>query len=195
MENAGGPAVTRSPDVPSDISDSALFTIGHGTHPADDFGALLQNSGIQSLVDIRIGPGSRRNPQFQRAAMEIWLPATGIEYRWERRLGGFRPLPPDSPDTALRNESFRAYAAHMRTADFRAALAELLEQARRLPTVIMCSESVWWRCHRRLVADATVLLHGWSVRHVMPDGRVSEHRPTEGVGVREGDLYYDVTSV
>jgi uncharacterized protein (DUF488 family) len=83
----------------------------------------------------------------------------------------------------------------MRTADFRAALAELLEQARRLPTVIMCSESVWWRCHRRLVADATVLLHGWSVRHVMPDGRVSEHRPTEGVGVREGDLYYDVTSV
>jgi uncharacterized protein (DUF488 family) len=172
-----------------------LFTIGHSTHPADEFGGILQNAGILALVDVRIGPGSRSNPQFQRASLEDWLPRMGVEYRWERRLGGFRPLPPQSPDTALRNESFRGYAAHMRTPGFHAALADLHDQARRLPTVIMCSESVWWRCHRRLVADASVLLHGWNVRHVMPDGRLSVHRPTEGVRVCDGELYYDAPPV
>jgi uncharacterized protein (DUF488 family) len=170
-----------------------LLTIGHGTHPAEEFAGLLQNAGIQSLVDVRIGPGSRHNPQFQRAALEEWLPRIGIEYRWEKRLGGFRPLPPGSPDTALRNESFRGYAAHMRTPDFHAGLADIQVQARRRRTVIMCSESVWWRCHRRLVADAAVLLHGWQVWHVMPDGRLAAHRPTEGARIRDAELYYDLT--
>jgi hypothetical protein len=108
--------------------------VGHGTHPAEGFAELLQKAGIRALVDIRIGPGSRRNPQFQRAAMADWLPATGIDYRWERRLGGFRPLPPDSPDTALRNESFRGYAAHMRTPEFHAALADVRDRAAPPPT-------------------------------------------------------------
>jgi uncharacterized protein (DUF488 family) len=165
--------------------------VGHGTHPAEEFAALLEGAGVESLVDIRIGPGSKRNPQFQRAELERWLPEAGIAYRWEKRLGGFRTLPPHSPDEALRNESFRAYASHMRTADFRDALATLLDDARHIPTVIMCSESVWWRCHRRLVADAAVLLHGWQVEHVMPDGRSSEHRPTDGVRVVDGELIYD----
>jgi uncharacterized protein (DUF488 family) len=168
-----------------------LLTIGHGTHPADQFGRLLAGAGVQSLVDVRIGPGSRRNPQFQRASLEQSMPQHGIEYRWERRLGGFRTLPPDSPDTALRNESFRAYAAHMRTPEFGAAVTALLEQARSLRTVIMCSESVWWRCHRRLVADAVLLLHGWDVLHVMPNGRLTGHRPTDGVRVDGDELYYD----
>jgi uncharacterized protein (DUF488 family) len=124
--------------------------------------------------------------------MEDWLPAAGIDYRWARRLGGFRKLPPDSPDTALRNESFRAYAAHMRSPDFHAALADVLAGSHDRPTVVMCSESVWWRCHRRLVADAATLLHGRTVEHVMPNGRLSEHRPTEGVRVGDdAELYYD----
>jgi uncharacterized protein (DUF488 family) len=181
------------PDEESPDGRRVLFTVGHGTHPAEGFAELLQKAGIRALVDIRIGPGSRRNPQFQRAAMADWLPATGIDYRWERRLGGFRPLPPDSPDTALRNESFRGYAAHMRTPEFHAALADVRDRAAQRPTTVMCSESVWWRCHRRLVADAAVLLHGWTVRHLMPDGRLSEHRPTAGVRVRDGELCYDVT--
>jgi uncharacterized protein (DUF488 family) len=171
-----------------------LLTVGHGTHPIEEFERLLHGAGVKALVDVRIGPGSRRNPQFARAALQESLPAAGIRYCWERRLGGFRKLPADSPDTALRNESFRAYAAHMRTADFRAATADLLAGATAEPTVIMCSESVWWRCHRRLVADAVVLLHGWTVRHLMPDGRLSEHPPTDGVRAAGDDLIYDMPS-
>jgi uncharacterized protein (DUF488 family) len=124
--------------------------------------------------------------------LEQWLPEQGIAYRWEQRLGGFRRLPPDSPDAALRNESFRAYAAHMRTADFRSAVDKLLDSALVQRTAIMCSEAVWWRCHRRLVADAVLLLRGWHVRHVMPDGRLVEHPPTDGVRVVGEELYYDV---
>jgi uncharacterized protein (DUF488 family) len=168
-----------------------LLTIGHGTHPANEFVDLMRGAGVTRVVDIRIGPGSRRNPQFHRTALAEWLPAAEIDYRWERRLGGFRRLPKDSPDTALRNESFRAYAAHMRTPDFRTAVAELLSDSPDRRTVVMCSESVWWRCHRRLVADAVVLLHGWDVQHVMPDGRLVPHPPTAGVRVAEDELIYD----
>jgi uncharacterized protein (DUF488 family) len=174
-----------------DGAAGVLLTIGHGTHSADHFTELVRSSGGQALVDIRIGPGSRRSPHFQRAALEDWLPRSDISYRWERRLGGFRRLAPDSPDVALRNDSFRGYAAHMRTPEFHAALGELLDQAGRLRTVIMCSESVWWRCHRRLVADAVALIHAWDVRHVMPDGRLAEHRVTDGVRLAGAELYYD----
>jgi uncharacterized protein (DUF488 family) len=170
----------------------ALLTVGHGTHPAEEFVELLRGAGVRHLVDIRIGPGSRRNPQFQRAALQEWLPAAGIGYQWEQRLGGFRKLPPDSPDVALRNDSFRAYAAHMRTDAFRAAIDALLANAVAVRTVVMCSESVWWRCHRRLVADAVALLHGWHVQHLMPDGRLVDHPPTDGVRMVGPDLVYDV---
>jgi uncharacterized protein (DUF488 family) len=171
-----------------------LLTIGHSTHSAQRFGELLGDAGVRWLVDVRIGPGSRRNPQFQRTALEQWARVQGIGYRWERRLGGFRPLPPDAPDTALRNPSFRAYAAHMRTPDFHDAIAGLLELAGQVRTAIMCSESLWWRCHRRLVADAVVLLESWQVLHVMPDGRLSPHRPTEGARVVGDELYYIASS-
>lgn len=172
-----------------------LFTVGHGTHPAAEFSTLLQGAGIQTLVDVRIGPGSKRNPQFQRDSLEQWLPEAGLEYRWERRLGGFRRLPPDSPDTALRNESFRAYAAHMRTSEFRAALDELLGLAASRRVVVMCSESVWWRCHRRLISDAAVLLHSFDVTHLMPDGRLAPHPPTDAARVAGAELVYDVASL
>lgn len=169
-----------------------LVTVGHGTHPAERFLDLLRSAGIQSLVDVRIGPGSRRNPQFARGELGRWLPAGGVEYRWDKRLGGFRRLPADSPDTALRNDSFRAYAAHMRSAQFIEAIGELLDQAAGRRTAIMCSESVWWRCHRRMIADHVQLLHGLPVRHLMPDGRLSEHPPTGGVRVAGDTLIYDL---
>jgi uncharacterized protein (DUF488 family) len=165
-----------------------LLSVGHGTHPADEFAELLRSAGVQQLVDVRIAPGSRRHPQFARDALAEWLP---VGYRWERRLGGFRRLPPDSPDVALRNDSFRAYAGYMRTPGFRAALRELLDGAAAERTAVMCSESVWWRCHRRLIADAATLLHGVDVRHLMPDGRLSPHPPTAGVRVAGAELIYD----
>ncbi|MHC6595186.1 DUF488 domain-containing protein [Arthrobacter sp. C152] len=170
----------------------ALFTVGHGTSSQEEFTALLTAAGVESLVDVRIGPGSRKFPQFGKDSMAGWLPAAGISYRWERRLGGFRKLPPGSPDTALRNESFRAYAAYMRTPDFATAAAELLSGAQDRQTAIMCSETVWWRCHRRLIADHCVLLAGIPVEHLMPPGKRTPHVPTRGVRVLNGGLRYDV---
>lgn len=171
-----------------------LFTVGHGAAAQPDFTQLLDDNGVQSLVDVRIGPGSRKHPHFGKDRMEEWLPAAGIDYRWEKRLGGFRKLLPDSPDVALRNESFRAYAGYMRSDDFLAALAELIADAGGRRTAIMCSETVWWRCHRRLIADHGVLLDGLDVRHLMPKGRTTPHKPTDGVRAAEGELVYDVVN-
>jgi uncharacterized protein (DUF488 family) len=170
--------------------------VGHGTLAQDELAAFLRGAGVVSLVDVRTGPGSRRNPHLNRAELERWLPEAGIDYRWEKRLGGFRTLPAGSPDrarhvdTALRNDSFRAYAGHMRTPDFGIALAGVLGEAARRRTAVMCSETVWWRCHRRLVADAAQLLRGADVWHLMPGGP-ARHRPTDGVRVAGDVLVYD----
>lgn len=171
---------------------NALFTAGHGTAAQADFLALLKSADVAYLIDVRIGPGSRKHPHFGKDAMASWLPQAGISYRWERRLGGFRKLPADSPDTALRNESFRAYAAYMRTGDFTAAVGELIVQAQAAPTAIMCSETLWWRCHRRLIADYCVLLAGLPVEHLMPRSKAVPHVPTKGVRVLGKYLRYDV---
>jgi uncharacterized protein (DUF488 family) len=168
-----------------------LLTVGHGAATEDDFRRLLQAAGVASVVDVRIGPGSRKHPHFGKSRLEEWLPESGIAYRWEQRLGGFRKLPADSPDSALRNESFRAYAAYMRTSDFAAALAGVLAEAAQRRTAIMCSETVWWRCHRRLVADHALLLDGAEPVHLMPPGRTTAHRPTGGVRVAGEQLVYD----
>lgn len=147
---------------------------------------------MRSLVDIRIGPGSKRNPHLGRTALERWLPSYGVAYRWERRLGGFRPAPADSPDVALRNESFRGYAAHMRTAEFAEAVDAVLDEAAGHVTAVMCSETVWWRCHRRLVSDFVALARDVEVLHLMPGGRLTPHVPTQGVRLRDdGLLVYD----
>ena len=169
-----------------------LLTFGHGMASEQELLDRLRHAGVEQVIDIRTAPGSRRHPHVARAALEQWLPAAGIGYRWDKRLGGFRKVPPGSPDTAVRNESFRGYAAHTRTPEFLAALDEVLALAEDRRTAVMCSESVWWRCHRRMVADAAVLLRDAPVRHLMPDGRLAEHRPTDGVRIRDdGLLVYD----
>jgi uncharacterized protein (DUF488 family) len=124
--------------------------------------------------------------------MEQWVPAAGIEYAWMPTLGGRRRPDPDSPHVALRNDAFRAYADHMTTAEFRTGIEELLALGAGTPTTVMCSESVWWRCHRRLIADHLVLLRGVDVVHLMHDGRRTAHVPTEGVRVAGDRLVYDV---
>lgn len=169
-----------------------LLTIGHGTLPVDDLGAILHGAGVTCLVDIRSFPGSRRNPQFGRGALETWAPSEGIAYHWDRRLGGRRRPDPASPHVALRHPSFRAYADHMDTGEFREAVAALVDRAEAEPTAVMCSESVWWRCHRRLVADHVTLLCTGVVEHLMHDGRRTPHRPTPGARVDGDRLVYDV---
>lgn len=169
-----------------------LYTIGHGTAPIDDFIASLQKFEIEALVDVRRYAGSRRNPQYNSDALEHSLADARIEYRNDVALGGRRKPSPDSTNVGLRNEAFRAYADYMETPEFRIAFDALLAQAQAETTVIMCSETVWWRCHRRLISDAVVLLAGGTVEHIVA-GAARPHIPTEGVR-REGDrLHYGVS--
>jgi uncharacterized protein (DUF488 family) len=169
-----------------------LITFGHGTASAERMAELLRSASVTMLVDVRIAPGSRRNPHVARAELERWLPNLGISYRWEKRLGGFRRPAPDSPDVAWREPAFRGYAGHMRGPDFLAAIDEVLAQAAAGHLTVMCSESLWWRCHRRLIADFAELARGVPVRHLMHDGRLVPHRRSPGVRLRtDGLLVYD----
>ncbi len=171
-----------------------LLTLGHGTATAEELARLIREASIESLVDVRTVPRSRRHPQFWREEMQRWIPETsGSVYRWEPALGGFRKVHRDSPNVALRHPSFRAYADYMETDLFAVALCELLRQATVSQLAIMCSETVWWRCHRRLISDAALLLHGVTVQHLMHDGTFRPHIPTPGVrSTAERTLRYDV---
>lgn len=174
----------------------ALLTVGHGTLDRDALGDLLVEAGVEQLVDVRRFPGSRHNPDSRREALEEWLPGRGIGYRWEERLGGRKRLTKEedaqSPDPWWRVAQFRAYAAGTRSPEYAETVRELLAGAAESRTVIMCSEAVWWRCHRRIVADVVTLLHDVPVRHLMHDGRLTEHPVSEGARVREdGVLVWD----
>ena len=167
-----------------------IITVGHGTLPADDFVALLKGAGVTEVVDIRSYPGSRRNPQYGRDEMTRWLPDAGIAYTWIKDLGGRRKPVPDSKHIALRHTSFQAYADHMETEEFHRGVDALLEREG-LPAV-MCSESVWWRCHRRLLADHLVIVRGVDVVHLMHDGRLSPAAPTPEARRNGRHVLYDL---
>jgi uncharacterized protein (DUF488 family) len=171
-----------------------LLTVGHGRLDEPSFGALLRDASVEMLVDVRRFPGSRANPAVSRDALPAWLPDAGVDYRWEERLGGRRKLPEDdTQDPWWQVDAFRGYAAHTRTAEFREALAGVLAEADERRVAVMCSESVWWRCHRRVVADVAVLAHGVAVRHLMHDGRLTEHAPSPGARLRaDGLVVWDV---
>jgi uncharacterized protein (DUF488 family) len=151
-----------------------VFTIGHSTHSLDAFAALLGAHGIEILVDVRAYPRSRRHPHFDAGALAAGLSEHGFEYRHLRALGGRRRPRPDSPNGGWDVEAFRAYADHALTPAFGAALAELVALARARPAAIMCAEGLWWRCHRRLIADR-LAAGGWTVCHIAPDGGLQEH--------------------
>jgi uncharacterized protein (DUF488 family) len=169
-----------------------LLTLGHGTATAQEVAALLAGAGVERLVDVRTAPGSRRHPQFRRETMAGWLAEAGVAYRWEPDLGGFRRPDPGSVNQVLRHPAFRGYADWMRRPRFWAALDRLLAEADEGRTTAMCSETLWWRCHRRLLADAAELARGAEVLHLDHRGGQERHRPTEGVR-RDGDLLaYDL---
>lgn len=168
----------------------ALLTVGHGTLEAAAFAALVSEAGIEVVVDVRRFPGSRRHPQFGSDQMAVWLPEAGVGYEWAPSLGGRRRAAADSPNTGLRNAQFRAYADHMATAEFRDGVARLLATAAERTVAVMCAESVWWRCHRRLLADHLVLVEGCDVRHVMHDGRRVGHPVTPAARKLGANLIY-----
>jgi uncharacterized protein (DUF488 family) len=152
-----------------------VHTIGHGTKSSEELIEMLRAAGVSRLVDVRRFPGSRRHPQFSRAALEQSLNAAVLDYQWAgEELGGRRKGAENSRHPAWRNRSFRAYADHMDTAQFRLALRALEDVAANESPAIMCAETLWWHCHRRLIADA-LLLRGTPVVHLVSGGSAQEH--------------------
>ena len=175
----------------SDQPAVRVFTIGHGTRPIEAFLALLERAGSRLLVDVRTAPGSRKNPQFGREALRRSVEEHGIAYEWiGKDLGGFREPREGSRHTALVKEPFQGYADHMDTEAFRAALGRLIDLARERPTTILCAESVWWRCHRRMIADALVA-SGCEVVHLMDEG-AHPHELHPNARIQDGRPVYDV---
>ena len=168
-----------------------IRTLGHGTLAVDEFVRIVHDAHVEAIVDIRRFPGSRRNPQFAREEMAAWLAGHGVDYRWLASLGGRRTPAADSLNVLLRNEQFRAYADHMASAEFAEGAAELIALSRDRPTAVMCAESVWWRCHRRLLADHLVLVEALPVEHLFHDGRVSTHAPSPEARRADDHVVYD----
>jgi uncharacterized protein (DUF488 family) len=167
-----------------------VWSVGHSTHSFDGFVALLHRHAITLVADVRSVPKSRRHPHFHIDALRDSLPAAGIAYTQLTGLGGWRRAAPESPNTGWRNNSFRGYADYAISADFAMALEALRELAASRPTVMMCSEALWWRCHRRLIADRLVLA-GDTVCHIGADGRTAEHSLTPFAVTRgDGRLIY-----
>jgi uncharacterized protein (DUF488 family) len=156
------------------------------------FAGLLEGAGIETVVDVRRFPGSRRQPHFGREAMAAWLAEAGLAYRWMEGLGGRRRVRDESPNVALRNRQFRAYADHMSSREFAGAVDGLLDVAGESPSAVMCSESVWWRCHRRLLADHLALVEDVDVAHLFHDGRITAHPVTPGARRVDRRVVYDV---
>lgn len=169
-----------------------VFTVGHGTLSETAFASVATDAGVVEIVDIRSFPGSRHNPQFGSDEMAGWLPQHGVAYSWLQSLGGRRKATPGSPHVALRHPSFRAYADHMGSRPFLDGVTDLLGRGE--DRAVMCSESVWWRCHRRLLADHLTLVRQIDVVHLMHDGRHMPHVPTDGVRLEGDGLVYDVVT-
>lgn len=166
-----------------------VWTIGHSTRTAAEFRGLLETHEIELVADVRRFPGSRRLPHFARAALEQDLEAANILYTWLPALGGRRSPQPDSKNQAWRHPAFRGYADYLATEAFAAGLTELLMLAYGLRTTLMCAESLWWRCHRRLIADVLTAM-GVQVLHIRDRKTTERHRLTPPARLVRGVLTY-----
>lgn len=167
----------------------SIWTIGHSTLSIEDFIARLKSFDIKLLADVRSFPGSRRYPHFNRGALNDSLGAAGIDYVHLPELGGRRRPLPDSLNMTWRNESFRGYADYMETDQFRAGIDRLLALARDRRTAIMCSEAVWWRCHRSMISDY-LKAKGVDVIHILAAGKSEAHPYTSAARIVNGELSY-----
>jgi uncharacterized protein (DUF488 family) len=167
----------------------AVLTIGHSTHPFDEFVAMLKAHEVARLVDVRTVPKSRHVPQYNTEALAAKLPGHGIDYVHMKALGGLRHAAKDSVNTAWRNASFRGYADYMATDEFRKGIDRLIKLAADKRTVVMCAEAVPWRCHRSLIGDALVV-RGVSVEDILSATNRREHVLTDFARVRGGEITY-----
>lgn len=169
---------------------STIFTIGHSTHVIEDFIALLKSFGICVLADVRNYPGSKRFPHFNKETLEAVLNQNKIDYVHVKALGGRRKPVENSTNTRWRNTAFRGYADYMETGDFKDAVETLQDIASARPTAYMCSEAVWWSCHRALISDY-LKIRGWKVMHIMTARKADEHPFTSAARIINGQLRYD----
>ncbi len=174
------------------VGSPAIWTIGHSTRTIEEFIDLLRQHRIEILVDVRHFPGSRRVPDFNKDALHRAMVAADIRYEHMVELGGRRPVRPDSHNLAWRNASFRGYADYMETQPFLDGADHLLEVARTGRTAIMCSEAVWWRCHRSMIADY-LKAAGVQVFHILGPNKIQEHPYTSVARLVSGRLSYEGT--
>jgi uncharacterized protein (DUF488 family) len=178
-------------DRQSESTAGMIWSIGHSNHPYETLESLLVGHGIRAVADIRAFPASRRLPHFNREAMAARLEASGIGYQWIPALGGRRSRArPDSPHRAWSVAAFRNYADHMETAEFVRGIEALTALARERPTAFLCAEALYWRCHRRLVADKLKSL-GWRVLHIRGKEPPPEHEFPPFLRIVDGRLVYD----
>jgi uncharacterized protein (DUF488 family) len=169
---------------------ATLYTIGHSTRTFDELVSALKAHSIETLVDIRAFPMSRRLPQFNRESLERLLAEQGIRHAWMKSLGGYRKASgKDSPHTALRNPSFRNYADYTLTPEFEQAANELIQIANTSRSAYMCAERVYFRCHRMIVSDWLVA-HGHEVLHIDAEGPALPHKLLADARVIDGQLIY-----
>jgi len=166
-----------------------IWTIGHSTRSVEEFKDILLAHQIGAVVDVRSFPGSRRYPQFNKSELAGSLEAIGVLYTHNPKLGGRRRPDPNSKNTAWRNASFRAYADHIESEEFKHGVEGLLEVASRHRTAIMCAEALWWRCHRSLIADY-LKSKGFVVIHIIDGKKTEAHRYTPAARILEGRLSY-----
>ncbi len=166
-----------------------IYTIGHSTHDIDDLTGMLQSFDIRMLADIRRFPGSRKYPDFNKERLAEKLQQAGIGYIHLEDLGGRRPVKPGSVNTRWRNKSFQGYADYMETKAFKDAVLSLQTIASGQRTAMMCSEAVWWRCHRSMVSDY-LKAKGWTVLHIMAAGKAEEHPYTSPARVEGDRVFY-----
>lgn len=167
-----------------------IWTIGHSTRSIDEFIALLKSFDIAVLADIRSLPGSNKYPHFNQPALDASLRQAGIRYIHILALGGRRRPRKDSANTAWHNKAFMGYADYMETDEFKQAINQLQEIAEKERVAYMCSEAVWWRCHRSLVSDY-LKINGWTVMHIMDAGKATEHPYTSPARPVQGKLFYN----
>ena len=177
-------------DPPQDAPP--VFTIGHSTRPIDEFATMLQAASVQQLVDVRRIPRSRTNPQYNLDRLPSELAPWQIGHCYIAELGGRRSRAHEVPqelNAFWRNRSFHNYADYAWSDEFAAGMDALAAAAAARPTAIMCSEAVWWRCHRRIIADY-LLANGWTVLHLMGGDRIDPARITPGAKCDQGRLAY-----